>query len=696
MASACRSPSAGPWNLLVVTFDTTRADFLGCYGRASARTPNVDRLAAEGFQFMNCFTAVPITLPSHSTIFTGTYPLAHGVRDNGLFTLPPGRATLATRLKARGYATGAAIGAFPLTREYGIGQGFDFFDDHITVGMEDFRGRRLEREPGMIFDERPAGRVNDAILPWLRDNARRPFFAWIHYWDPHEPHTPPAPLNQVYANDLYEGEIAYADESLGVVLDALRRLGVLDRTLVVMLGDHGEGREEHQELTHSLLTYDATLHVPLVIRVPGRKAGRKIQQRVGTVDVTPTVLDLLHADLPEDLQGRSLAPLLRDDRPEPAAPSGQVYYAETLSPRLSFGWGELRVLFEGPYKYIFGPRPELYDVDSDPRETSDLVQRSPGQAARLEQRLGAFIARSARPSAAQAVHRLDAEAAQRLAALGYISGAGDSPASVREELRRDGVPPQDRARDISLQSRVRNLLERGDGLGAKEGALKLVQASPDSAHYRGLLAQAYLLLGQVDKAATVVDETRTMSPRDMAAFLEVARQLFSRGDRAQALSMTRRLLEKQEAAHGYYLLGEMLAQLEDEAACRAALERAVALDPRHAAAQLSLAIHLAEQQQPDEAEKHFLALLEDHPFHTRGRLNYGVFLLKAGRLEEGKRQLARVVELQPTYWQAHLSLLAAYVDLHERPEALRVFALLRERCTDPEILEKARQAMDSL
>jgi arylsulfatase A-like enzyme/Tfp pilus assembly protein PilF len=693
--AACRAP-ASAWNLLVVTFDTTRADFLGCYGKTAARTPNVDRLAAEGFQFMKCYTAVPITLPSHSTIFTGTYPLAHGVRDNGLFTLPRERATLATRLKARGYSTGAAIGGFPLTREYGIDQGFDFFDDHITVGMEDFRGRRKERDPAMIFDERPAGRVNDAILPWLRENVRKPFFAWIHYWDPHEPHVPPPPFDQLYAHDLYQGEIAYADQSLGTVLDELRRLGALERTVVVMLGDHGEGRDEHNELTHSLLAYDSTLHVPLIVRVPGLKGGRKIRQRVGTVDVTPTLLDLLGLRVPEEAQGRSLARLLRDDREEPAPPSGQVYYAETLSPRLSFGWGELRVLFEGPHKYIFGPRPELYDVDVDPKETTNLVGTAPGEAARLEERLGAFLSRSARPGAAEAVHALDAEAAQRLAALGYISGAGDSPASVREELRRDGTPPQDRARDVSLQSRVRGLLERGDALGAREGALKLVGAAPESAHYRGLLAQAYLRLGQIDKAAAVVEQARTLTARDMGVFLEVARQIFSRGNPAEGLAMAKRLISMQESAPGFYLLGEMYAQMEDEKACLAALEKAVALDPRHGAAQLSLAIHLAQGERPEEAEKHFVALLEHHPFDARGRLNYGVFLLQAARFEEGKRQLARVVELSPTYWQAHMALLAAHVDLHERPQALKVYGLLKERCPDSEILERARQAMESL
>ena len=204
-----------PWNVLLFTFDTTRADFLGCYGKETARTPNLDRLAAEGFLFEHHYASNPVTQASHSTILTGLYPMVHGVRDNTFFHLPDERRTLAEMLRDAGYATGAAVGGFPLTREFGTAQGFDFYDDDLTAASSDFRGRPGPRRFATWYDERPAAHVNDAIRPWLRERGGEPFFVWLHYWDPHEPHIAPAPYGQLFANDPYSGEIAYADESLG-------------------------------------------------------------------------------------------------------------------------------------------------------------------------------------------------------------------------------------------------------------------------------------------------------------------------------------------------------------------------------------------------------------------------------------------------------------------------------------------------
>ncbi|MCG8457316.1 MAG: sulfatase, partial [Holophagales bacterium] len=308
--AGCDGPP--PMNVLLVTLDTTRADRLGCYGRENAGTPNLDRLAAEGFLFENAFSTVPITLPSHATMFTGRYPLAHGVRDNGLFSLPESETTLAERLRERGYAAGAAVGCFPLARGFGIEQGFDFFDDHITLNVEDLRGRRVEAKRGVYFDERPSAQVNDALLPWLREHSDRPFFAWLHYWDPHQPHIPPPPFDQVYLHDLYQGEIAFADQSLGTVLRTLEELGVADRTLVVVVADHGEGLGDHREESHSMLAYNSTLRVPMIMRVPGLEGGHRLTRRVGTVDLLPTLLDLLGLEADDSVQGRSLAPWIRD------------------------------------------------------------------------------------------------------------------------------------------------------------------------------------------------------------------------------------------------------------------------------------------------------------------------------------------------------------------------------------------------
>ena len=344
----CRKPPP-PRNVLLVTFDTTRADYLGCYGRRTARTPTLDGLAARGVLFEQCRTAAPITMPSHSTMMTGLYPLAHGVRDNGLFRLPESRTTLAEILKARGYATAAATGSFVLDRRFGLSQGFDLYEDRIRRAYENFWGERASPKNTLFFDERPAEQVNAAILPWLRQNRDKPFFVWLHYWDPHQPHIPPAPYSEVFATDLYQGEISYADAALGQVLGELKAGGVADRTVVVMTADHGEGLDEHNENTHSLLCYDTTLHVPLIVAGPGVAAGKRVRERVGTVDILPTVLELRRgagADrrpgtLPgaavAGRRGRAAGLLLRDPRParqpRPGRAAGMVRRPLQVHPR---------------------------------------------------------------------------------------------------------------------------------------------------------------------------------------------------------------------------------------------------------------------------------------------------------------------------------------------------------------------------
>jgi len=296
------------WNVLLVTFDTTRADHIGCYGNKDIETPNLDRLAAEGFLFERAYASAPITAPSHSTILTGLYPTGHAVRDNGIFVLDDANTTLAEMLSEAGYGTAAAVASFPLSSQFGLDQGFDLYDDHFTLPYEDFRGHRVVNKTRLFFDERPAELVNEPLFPWLDENHDEPFFVWAHYFDPHLPTEPPPPYDQLYLADLYLGEIAYADEALGQLVDRLEELGVADETIIVMTSDHGEGRGDHNEITHSTLAYNSTLHVPMIIRVPGMEGGERIETRVGTVDLVPTILDLLGREVPESLQGLSMKP----------------------------------------------------------------------------------------------------------------------------------------------------------------------------------------------------------------------------------------------------------------------------------------------------------------------------------------------------------------------------------------------------
>ncbi len=673
----CAKP-ANDWNVLFITFDTTRADALGCYGNEDSQTPTLDALAAEGFLFEQAFATAPITLPSHSSMFTGTYPLAHGVRDNGTFKLPSARITLAEVLSERGFVTGAAIGAFPLTREFGLDQGFDFYDDRISAGRQDFQGQLTAEPDGLYFDERPAPHVNDAIVPFLRSNAGGRFFAWIHYWDPHQPLIPVAPYNQTFAHNLYLGEISQADHSLGRVLDELRRQGVLDRTLIVMTADHGEGHGEHREDSHSLLAYNATLHVPLIVRIPGQQGGKRIQEKVSSVDIMPTILDLLSIPWPEGLQGESLVPLIKSGEPSSRA---RPLYAETLSPRLSHGWGEIRALFYRDHKYIHGPRPELYDLAADPNELADLTVEDPETAAEMKLLLEAFIRRYASAESSESVNEIDSTTRQRLAALGYLSVTG-SETGVNEGLREDGIPPQDRIQDISLSSRTKQALDRKQFLLAREMATELVGRDTANGYYRGLLALSYFGLGQLDQAAQVAEQADTLISQNDSVFLVVAKRLFIAGERERAMTLTKKLVRSHATAYGHYLLAEMHYATGNDALRVEELEQALELEPGFDLALLSLAIHHGEAGNGQRAEELLRTLLSYHPFHAKALFNLAVLALQRQDHDEAELLLDRSIEIESEYWQAHVALLALRVELGESNTAQEKFEWIMKHCPD--------------
>lgn len=683
--SACRAER--PWNLLVVTLDTTRADALGCYGNPAIRTPNLDRLAREGILFEHAITAVPITTPSHSTVFTGTYPLAHGVRDNGRFRLAGSASTLAEMLREHGFSTGAAVGAFPLTRNWGLDQGFDFYEDHVTVTSEDEAGHR-QGPVRMYFDERPASRVNDAILPWLREHGKQRFFAWVHYWDAHQPHDPPPPFSDLYAQNLYFGEIAYVDQALGVVVEELQRLGVADRTVILVVGDHGEGLGAHGEDTHSMLLYEATLHVPMLLSIPGGPRGVRVAERVGTVDIVPTLLEVLGLPASRLSQGRSLVAAFT--HPERPAADRRPYYAETLSPRLSYGWGEQRALYLERWKLLFGPRIELYDLAGDAAELANLAPADPTE--RLTSALSTFVAREARATASSAVSEIDAETRHRLAALGYLSGAGEQQ-QVEERLRRDGDPPQDHVSKVSTWSRCKSDLERRDFLGARELAALLVEDDPRNAFYRALLASAELGLGHVSAAADVLDAGALGHQNDEVA-LQVASTLFQTGEEGRALALSRRVAAEVPSAPAEYILGEMLGAQRDESGHEFHLRAALAADPAHWRARQSLAILLADAGRAELAEEQFRELVARRPLDPAARLNYATFLFAQRRYVDSEREIDRALDLSPLYWKARLARVALLNATDRRAEARDQAERIARECPDRRVVAQAERMLE--
>src|SRR5437899_4686742 len=299
--AALAAPTASP-NVVFITIDTLRPDHLGCYGDRQIRTPNIDALAADGSRFERAYTAVPVTLPSHTVIFTGTYPLLSGVHDFAANKLNPAQATLASVLKHNGYATAAVIGSAVLDSRFGLNHGFDFYYDHFDFNRV--------QESNLDEMERPGNVVADVTLDWLSENYQKKFFLWMHLYDPHYPYHPPAPYSEQYNDRTYDGEIAFADAQVGRLIEFLKNKSLYRNTLIVLSGDHGESLGEHGEKTHGFFIYNATLQVPLILHLPGEASAKTVTDLVNLADLMPTVLQILKVDVPSQVQGRNLLPLM--------------------------------------------------------------------------------------------------------------------------------------------------------------------------------------------------------------------------------------------------------------------------------------------------------------------------------------------------------------------------------------------------
>src|SRR5712691_1475398 len=380
--AAAAPPANDPPNVLLITIDTVRADHVGCYGYKFIETPYLDALAAAGVRFTNAYTPVPITLPAHSVMLTGTYPMRTGMHDFSGNRLNASQPTLATLLHARGYTTGAVLGSAVLDSRFGLNRGFDFYYDHFDFSRLD--------EKNIDAMMRPGNEVTDLALRWLEGNRRKPFLLWVHLYDAHHPYNPPSPYLQKYRTRPYDGGIAFVDAQVGRLVASLKAKGIYDRTLIVVAGDHGEGLGEHGEKTHGFFIYDTTLHVPLIFKLPADPGKQEpvVSESVNLADLLPTILDVLGAAKPKELQGRSLVEAMKG---KTAGAPGENY-AETYLPRIHFNWSELRGVRFRQYHFIDAPRPELYDLSADPHELKNLYSLQRAVSNEMRKSLGQLIA----------------------------------------------------------------------------------------------------------------------------------------------------------------------------------------------------------------------------------------------------------------------------------------------------------------
>jgi arylsulfatase A-like enzyme/Flp pilus assembly protein TadD len=522
----------GALNVVLITLDTTRADALGSYGQRRPITPNLDRLAAEGTQFLQCASSAPSTLPSHATLFTGRYPFVHGVRSNAGYVLSDENTTIAEVLSAHGYKTSAEIATPVIGGHTQLGQGFDRYHD---LEFQDIMRKTIhvkdgEEERAIEVEEREADDITRFGIRFIKENRSEKFFLWLHYFDAHQPYSPPGRFYETSFESPYHGEIQYVDEQIGEVLEQIEGLGLRERTLVVVAGDHGEAMGEHGEKTHMYFVYDGTIRVPLLFwgaTVPG---GVKVESLVRTVDVAPTILDMLKLPPLEGVQGASLLPLLSGE----SLDLELVGYGESIEPLVVFGASVLRFVRKGQWKYIHKVEPELFDLTSDPGELQNLSSVRPEIVEQLRAELSALIEESPE-KVSGARTAIDPATAAQLEALGYMAAAPNEPLGDEMALLEvSGVDPSSLTEDMELIASAEGFKLTRKFEESAAAYRTAIERNPGSVPLMMRLSHVLTSLGEDNERFEILTKVIELAPETAPAYNDLAHIVFKRGDLTEA------------------------------------------------------------------------------------------------------------------------------------------------------------------
>jgi arylsulfatase A-like enzyme/thioredoxin-like negative regulator of GroEL len=666
-ATACkRSSEAVVRNdtpVIIISIDTLRADRLPVYGYRGVETPAIDALRRDSILYRNAWSHVPMTLPSHVSLLTGLLPPQHGVRNNLGYVFDGSKhPSLPKLLSQSGYATGAGISAYVLRASTGLGAEFDSYDDAISAQADTAIGS-LAR----------SGDVTVASAEkWIGANGTKPFFYLLHLFEPHTPYAPPEPFRTRYAANPYDGEIAAADAVVGRFLEGLKKSGIYDRALIVLLSDHGEGLGDHGEAEHGVFLYREALQVPLLLKLPkSERAGTTVDANVQLIDLYPTIAALTGAKAPEGLEGKSLLGELDPKRPA---------YAETLLPRLHFGWSDLQSIVSGSHHYIQAPRPELYDLSSDPRETKNVLTENRRVYAALREEAARHTAEAAAPSA------VSKEEAEKLAALGYIG-------SIRAETAGDLPDPKDHIGDLEQMRLASRAEERGDAAEAKRIYEAVLARNPRFTDAWIRMAGMYESSGQPERAEEAYKRAIATAPSLAAGFaLSLGNLQLRMRKLDDAAAHAQLALTKSSAAGGAHLLLARIALARGNAAdaereARLAAEESgrrreatlLIAELRVAQGRLPEALQLADQLRDEpgaaplldlestrgdalarmsrngEAENAFRAEIAAFPRNREAYTRLAVLYVTMNRLEDAERALQQMFEANRSRSTAELA-----------------------------------------
>ena len=660
------SPETVQLNVLLITIDTLRADRLGCYGYQKIETPHIDKLAQEGVLLENNIADVPLTLPSHASMLTGTYVLYHNVRDNGNFILRKKYQTIAEMLKEYGYNTSAFVSAFVVDSRFGLDQGFDYYYD--------FDEEILDEEKALALSEiqRIGEETNRVFFDWLRKNYRNRFFTWLHLYDPHDPYAPPEPYRTRYSHSLYDGEVAYIDMLMGEIISRLGALGILENTLIIFASDHGEALGEHNEETHQYFIYDSVMHVPLIFRLPSLlPQGKVIKEQTRNIDIVPTILSLLNIDLQKypEIQGVDLVPLLKGKTNNLRLEA----YSETKIPQFRFGWSDLAsVRYEG-WKYIRAPRAELYNVAVDPGELNNLVDKHPDKADELQGRLELLVENYSTAASDEAgAQRLDAESAIKLQSLGYLTGTTSKEAALSH------IDPKDKIEEFkfvnhTMSSAIKSV-EAGRYSQALEELLKLEKINPNFDQLRYYLGKAYLGLSQPRKAIEEFKAAIRINPKYLLAYVDSAKAYVALKEFDTAETILRSGFGSHQDSYLFHFNLGFIYQVKGD--IHKAIEEYLTAEkfnsksPQLCGNISSAYLMLGEKDKTIQWLKKALGL---NPNLPEADTNLGMLLVEKGEYEEAYNYFKKAVELRPDDFRHQYNLALICQKLGKQEEAVAAF-----------------------
>lgn len=648
-------PDALALNILLITLDTTRADHLGCYGNQQAKTPNLDRLAREGIRFSRVYCPAPLTLPSHASIMTGLYPVTHGVRNNG-HDLPSGIRTLAEILKGRGYSTAAFVSSFSVDSRFGLDRGFDVYDDTFR-SESPFKTQNAERRAEETFAK---------FSRWLENNGKNKFFSWVHYYDPHLPYDPPSPYKEEFDGDPYDGEIAYMDRYVGAVLERLKEQGVLERTIVVVAGDHGEGLGDKVETGHGIFLYEETLRVPLILYNPAVfPRSQVIESQVRLIDVAPTILEIIGLkNEATGMTGQSLVAWLRGK-----SRKDLDSLVETVYPRENFGWSELVGLVSGRWKYIQSPRPELYDVKNDPEEREDLYASSAGKAGELKRMLEQeLLGSSAGNRSASERTAVRPEDQERLRSLGYVNfaPAGRGPA----------LPdPKEKIPLLRLIQQAQAYEFEDNYAAAEQVYLRVLEDVPDSPAGYVNLAIAQARQKKFDEAIRTLNKGMAMIPDSEILLVRLGHTYLVTGRSREAFeSMNKVLGLNPRNVDALTVCAGILDTEGRKEEARTYYDRALAVEPESRYLRMSYAGNLASGGRLREAIEVYKKLIDDFPEEQAFYQYAGIAHSYLGEYDQAISYLERALAIRPTPI-GYFNLAVAHEKSGNIREAIKYFKL---------------------